>query len=249
MNKPLRWLIGILVFIAIWQVASLLINKSIILPAPARVFTELAWQLTNRLVWIAALETAWKVLLALILVLLAGVSTGLLLGVNETLRDCSRPIIMVIQAVPVISWLTLVLFTWGPGWEGPVFIAFLSLIPIAILTTVSGVQNLDLELLEMARLYKVDRLSIIKDIYLGSLLPFIIAIIDVTIGQAWKVILVAEYLAGDSGLGVMILSARYEVNAVKLYAITLLAVILGITTERMLKSSLGRVSKLWLSAL
>ena len=66
MNKPLRWLIGILVFIAIWQVASLLINKSIILPAPARVFTELAWQLTNRLVWIAALETAWKVLLALI---------------------------------------------------------------------------------------------------------------------------------------------------------------------------------------
>ena len=77
--------------------------------------------------------------MALGLVLLLGLPLGLIIGLFEPLYDMSRPIIMVIQAVPVISWLSLVLFTWGRNWQGPVLIAFLSILPIAILTTVSGV--------------------------------------------------------------------------------------------------------------
>ena len=88
---------------------------------------------------LAAWQTAWKVFLALLLVLLIGLPLGLGLGLSKTLYNMFRPIIMVIQAVPVISWLSLVIFAWGIGWKGPVFIAFLSLLPLAILTTVAGV--------------------------------------------------------------------------------------------------------------
>ena len=156
-----------------------------------------------------------------------------------------RPVIMVIQAVPVISWLTLVIFAWGIGFRGPIFITFLSLFPIALLTTVSGVRNLDKNLLEMATLYRVPRWQVIRDIYLGSLLPFIVAILDVTLGQAWKVILVSEYLCGNSGLGVLILAARYEVNPAKVWALTFLAVLLGLITERLVKLLFRKVAKRW----
>lgn len=247
MNKTFRYLIGTLVFLLLWHLAALAIDRSIILPRPYLVLSELVRLAAMTATWQAALQTAWKVLAGLILVLAAGVSIGLFLGVNSCWRDSSRPIIMVIQAVPVISWLSLVLFTWGPGWEGPVFIVFLSLLPTAVLTTISGVQNLDRGLLEMASVYRVPYWVVFKDIYLGSLLPFFVAVVDISIGQAWKVILVAEYLAGDRGLGVNILSARYEVNAVKVYAYTLLAVILGIITERTVKALLGRISIRWKS--
>ncbi|WP_054693105.1 ABC transporter permease [Syntrophomonas palmitatica] len=154
--------------------------------------------LGSPLVMQAALQTVWKVFLALGLVLVLGIFLGLLLGLSTRFYEMTRPIIMIIQAVPVVSWLSLVIFSWGIGWRGPVFIAFLSLIPMALLTTVSGVKNLDRRLLEMARVYKVPQSRIIKDIYLGALIPFIIAIVEVCIGQAWKVILVLNTSAATA---------------------------------------------------
>lgn len=248
MKSLSRSLSGILIFILIWQIVALWLDKPIIVPAPLETLQTFCHLLSDPLIINAVFQTAWKVLLALFLVLVLGIPAGLLLGLMEGLYDMSRPIIMLIQAVPVISWLTLVLFTWGPSWEGPVLIAFLSLLPMALLTTVSGVLNQDKKLLEMARVYKVNKKKVIKDIYLGSLIPFIVAIIDVSIGHAWKVILVAEYLAGDSGLGRKIYDARYFVAIADMWALTLIAVILGLLTERLIKIGLRRASKKWMPA-
>ncbi|HWP97664.1 MAG TPA: ABC transporter permease subunit [Syntrophomonadaceae bacterium] len=233
------------IFLLIWQVLAVYLNKSLILPEPGLVFRVLGSLLLQTSTLGAALQTAWKVLLALGLVLVLGILLGLLLGLAKGLQDMSRPIIMVLQAVPVISWLSLVIFTWGISWQGPVFIAFLSLLPTAILTTIVGVQNLDSNLLEMARIYRVPRSRVIREIYVGSLLPFIIAVVDVSLGQAWKVILVAEFLCGDRGLGVQIAWARQYFDIPNVYAFTLLAVILGLLTERIIKYYLGRISKRW----
>ncbi len=244
MKSLYRGFIGIVIFLAIWQVLAVIVNKSII-PAPAATLVLLADFLFSSRILLAAWETAWKVFLALALVMLMGMPLGLFLGLSDTFYDMFRPIIMVIQAVPVVSWLSLVIFAWGIGWKGPVFIAFLALLPISILTTVAGVRNLDKNLLEMARLYQVPRSRILKDIYLGSLLPFIAAILDVSIGQTWKVILVAEYLSGGSGLGVEILRMRMNIDFPGVWALTLIAVLLGIATERLIKAGLGRLSHQW----
>lgn len=243
-----RSLLGIALFILLWETLARLLSKSLILPKPEIVFRVLGGLLFQASTYNTALQTAWKVLLALSLVLVLGVFLGLLLGLVRPLHDMSRPIIMVIQAVPVISWLSLVIFTWGISWQGPVFIAFLSLLPTAILTTIAGVQNLDRKLLEMARIYRVPWPRVLKDIYLGSLLPFFIAVVDVSLGQAWKVILVAEFLVGDQGLGVQISWARQVFNVPGVYAYTLLAVILGMLTERLIKHYLGKVAKRWAPA-
>jgi len=245
MKSSFRFLIGIGLFLLIWEIWARWVMPGIILPEPLIVGRELLGLLSDSAVYQAALQTLWKVLLALGLVLVLGVILGLLLGLSTAFYQMMRPIIMIIQAVPVVSWLSLVIFAWGIGWRGPIFIAFLSLLPMALLTTVSGVTNLDRKLLEMARVYQVPRSRVIKDIYLGSLIPFIVAIVDVSIGQSWKVILVAEYLCGNSGLGVELFSARYYFDIPKVYALTLLAVILGLITERLIKLWLGRVSDKW----
>lgn len=245
MSKLKYSLTGIAIFLVIWQLMAQVLNASIILPKPSVVLALMGSLLSEPTVAAAAGQTVWKVALALSLVLVLGLVLGICLGISNRFYEMMRPLILIIQAVPVVSWLSLVIFAWGIGWRGPVFIAFLSLLPMALLTTVSGMRSLDNKLLEMARLYRVPRQRIVKDIYLGSLLPFITAIIDVSIGQAWKVILVAEYLCGSSGLGVEILSARYDVNIPRVYALTLLAVLLGIITERIVKALLGRVSVRW----
>ncbi|MGI6468004.1 MAG: ABC transporter permease subunit [Syntrophomonadaceae bacterium] len=239
-----RALAGIIIFLICWYILSLFINR-VIVPSPAETLGLLGQHLVNPRMLEAALQTAWKVGLALVLVLLLGLILGLLLGLSETFYDMFRPIVMFIQAVPVVSWLSLVIFAWGVGWRGPIFITFVSLLPTAVLTTVSGIRSLDKDLLEMARVYRVPFKKVFHYIYLGSLLPFIAAIIDVTIGQAWKVVLVSEYLAGGSGLGVEIFNARMVVDSAGAWSVTLMACLLGIATERLVKYCLRGMSSRW----
>jgi NitT/TauT family transport system permease protein len=240
-----RTLAGIGILVLLWQLAALRLNKSILVPAPSETLSLLFHNFTSPDMLLAAGQTAWKVLLALALAILLGLPLGLLLGLSDGAYNLLRPLIMVVQAVPVISWLSLVIFTWGIGWRGPVFISFLSLFPVAVLTTVAGVHDLDKDLLEMAKLYQVPWKKVVREIHLGSLLPFIAAILDVSIGQAWKVTLVSEYLCGGDGLGEAILTARMNVDIPAVWALTLGAVLLGLLSEALIKFVLRRFRHAW----
>jgi NitT/TauT family transport system permease protein len=242
--SAIRMITGLALFILVWRVVALAVNKSLI-PLPEETLRLLVEDLISPSILMAGGQTISKVILALLAAILIGIPIGLCLGLSDTLYEICRPMIMVIQAVPVISWLSLVIFTWGIGWKGPLFIAAVSLLPISILTTVSGVRNLDKQLLEMARLYRVSNFKIIKTIYLGTLMPFIAAILDISIGQAWKVILVTEYLCGGKGLGEQILMARMNIDFRGVWALTLLAVALGYAMERIIKLLVGKISRRW----
>ena len=240
-----RILAGIAILILLWQLAALELDRSILVPAPSETLRLLFHNFTTPNTLLAAGQTAWKVLFALALAIFLGLPLGLLLGLSDAAYNLLRPLIMVVQAVPVISWLSLVIFTWGIGWRGPVFISFLSLFPVAVLTTVAGVHDLDKDLLEMAKLYRVPWKKVVREIHLGSLLPFIAAILDISIGQAWKVTLVSEYLCGGNGLGEAILTARMNVDIPAMWALTLGAVLLGLLSEALIKSVLRRFRHAW----
>jgi NitT/TauT family transport system permease protein len=245
MKKLLLTLSGIVLFIAFWQGLATAFDRNVIVPAPADTLGLFARLILSPDILVAAWQTGWKMLVALLLAILLGMPCGFVLGLSGTLYDLFRPVIMVIQAVPVVSWLSLVIFVWGIGWRGPIFITFVSLLPVTVLTTLSGVRSLDQNLLEMAQVYRVARRKILTEIYLGSLLPFISAILDVGIGQAWKVMLVAEYLCGKNGLGVKMLMARMNIDTPGVWAITLIAVLLGIITEHLIRFGTERITPQW----
>ncbi len=241
----MKTVIGIIVFIAAWQVMSLLVSFSLILPSPLTTFEALLEVLQEPTTYSALASTAWKTFFVLFLVIVTGIPLGFLMGISSAFYDLFRPMIMVVQAVPVISWLALVIFLWGIGWKGPVLISFLSLLPTAVFTTASGVRNLDKNLLEMARLYKVSKKRVLKDIYFGALAPFVFVTVEVSIGNVWKVMVMAEYLCGGSGIGVLIAWARQYVNVPEIYALTFLAVVLGLTSEKIVRKIVKGFEKRW----
>lgn len=183
--------------------------------------------------------------MVLLMVVAIGTPIGFLMGINENVYQIFRPAVTVIQAVPVISWLALVIFMWGIGWKGPVVIGFLSLLPISIFTTAVGIRSTDRTLIEMAKVYRVPKAKILKTVYLGSLVPFIFSTIEVIIGDVWKVIVVAEYLCGSNGIGVLISWARQYVDVPRIYALTIITIALGITSERIVKIAFRKILERW----
>jgi len=240
----MKSLLGIVVFVMIWQLLHLLFPSSLVLPSPFETFVTLT-RVMSRVTLLAILSTLWKGLLAMSLVILVGLPLGFLMGINESVYEFLRPIVTVVQVIPVVSWLAVVIFLWGIGWKGPVVITFLALLPIAVFNTASGVKSVDRRLLEVMRVYRVPKGKVFRYVYLGSLLPFVVSILDVCVGNVWKTILMAEFLCGNSGLGVLISWARQYVDVPRVYALTILAVALGIASERILRVFTKRMRERW----
>lgn len=236
---------GILMIFLIWFLLSLIISSNFVLPMPHEVLISLFEQLKTPRVYKALWDTLWKTIVVLVIGTGFGIVLGFLMGLSEFVYDLFRPMIMVIQAMPVVSWLAFVVFLWGIGWKGPIFISTLSILPNIVFSTASGIKNTDGKLIEMVHLYKVSSKKIFRHVYLASIIPFIIAAIEISIGNVWKVVLVSEFLVGGNGLGVELAWARQYVDVPRIYAITLLAVVFGITTERLFKIFSRRMLTRW----
>jgi NitT/TauT family transport system permease protein len=235
MKSTTRMISSILLLLIFWYLVTKALQYPLILPSPFKVLS-ICRQLVQDPVFLeAGVHTLIKVGLLLIILIPTGILGGFIIGLSPRLYDYLRPLILIIQAVPIISWLTLVIFIWGIGWQAPLFIAYISLVPVTILTTASGIQALDQQWLEVSKIYHIPRRNMWRYIYLGALKPFIRAILEINVGNAWKSIIVAEYLAGNKGIGVQIAWARQFVDVPRIYALTLLAIGLGILSERVIK--------------
>lgn len=240
-----NYLVGIFLLLGLWLIVSLLVGSELILPSPIKVFNTLAVLLKDPRTYQAILSTITKILVVVIATLVLGVALGFAIGLNDKLYQLFRPATLVIQAVPIVTWLALVMFAFGIGWLGPVVVSVLSLFPHVLLSTAVGIRSTDVKLKEMATIYKVPKRKIVRDIYLGSVLPQMVAALQIVMGNVWKVVVVAEYMCGDHGIGVMIAWARQSVAVDKVYAYTALTVILGLVAENIVNGYTRTLLKDW----
>lgn len=245
MQKRINYLIGVVVIFLIWTIASYFINSQLILPDPLVILRTMFQELSKDVLWNNLFYTLLKVVVVLFLTVLFGVVIGFIIGLNETLYEIFRPFVLFIQAFPIITWLALVMFIWGIGWTGPMVVSFLSLLPHAILSTAIGIQTTDKRLIEMAQVYNVKRSKIVKDIYLGSILPQFVSTIQVVIGNVWKVVVVSEYMCGDKGIGVLIAWARQSVSVEKVYAYTMVIITIGLFVENLVNMATKKALQKW----
>ncbi len=232
-SSPIKWfLLGLVVVLTAWfAISNFLIRSPFIFPGPDLVLKEM-WKLakTGEL-FTSLFNTFLKAILGLSLSLLVGVFLGFLMGIFNWFNLMFKPFAMVLRSVPIVSWLSTVLFLWGIGWRSVLFIVFVTLLPQIMFNVAEGVRSVDVKLVEMAKIYRVSKRKIFKSIYLGSLLPFLVSAINVSIGTMWKSAIVAEYLLGGTGLGVRIQEAKFFINTPRVFALTLSAVVVGLGLE------------------
>lgn len=232
----MKKVIGIALIFVVWQMTALLIKSELLLPSPLKTTERLIYLIFSGKIFLPLLNTILKALIGFSLALVVGFIFGFLMGLNNFIYEILRPLVSVIQSVPIISWLALVILWWGIGSKGPIMIVFLTLFPIVTLNIYEGVMNIDKKLVEMARVYGVRKTRIFMDIYLGSIFPFFISAISVSSGLLWKSIAVAEFMAGSSGIGVEIAWAKSRLETVDVFAYTMILVVLGILSEVFLRS-------------
>jgi NitT/TauT family transport system permease protein len=194
-------------FVGAWHTAVSL-SGSAIFPRPHQVVAGLYELAAKGVLAKFIVASLFRVSSGFLLALLVGIPAGLLLGWFERAHRAFNPAIQVLRPISPIAWIPVAILWFGVGDMSPIFLIFLaSLFPITTATT-SAVQHIPQVYLRAARNFGVGRAALFTRVIFPAALPQIITGVRIALGVAWLVVVAAEMIAVNSGLGYLIIDAR-----------------------------------------
>ena len=135
------------------------------------------------------------------------------------------------QATPVASFTILVLIWVDRDWV-PVLICGMMVLPVVWNSISTGIRTVDVQLLEMAKVYRLPKMRVLRRIYLPSLLPFFRAACTSALGLGWKAGIAAEVLTVPrTSIGRMIAESKSYLLTEELFAWTLTVIALSLLLQ------------------
>lgn len=193
-----------------------------VFPSPLAVARALRDLAGRGVLWSYALDSLARVGAGYLLALLSGVPLGLWMGTSRAAAAAWNPVAQILRPISPLAWIPVAIVLFGLGDGAAVFLIFLaSLFPIA-LATQNGVAAVEPMLLAAGRNFGLPRAALWRRIILPAALPRILAGLRIALGIAWLVVVAAEMLAVDSGLGYLVIDSR---NAGKRYDLVLAAIV------------------------
>jgi NitT/TauT family transport system permease protein len=204
---------------------------SYILPGPQPVWESFKSSF-DRGVWGREVEaTLGHMFLAYGITIGIGLPLGILIGRFWVVEDLSRALLIFLQTIPTIVLIVVVLIFVGTTATGVVAVTVASCLPYFTLNVIQGTKAIDSELVEMARSYRANELTVMRSIILPSVVPFFLAGGRITLGVAWQVTLFGEYLMGTPGIGFQVAAEIKLLDTASVYAWGLSVVALTIAFE------------------
>ncbi|MHB8962136.1 MAG: ATP-binding cassette domain-containing protein [Saccharofermentanales bacterium] len=239
--RTLTGLVVAAVWLLIWQLVSLYVNKELFVPGPLQVLLRLSALVATTDFWRITLSTIVRITIGFSAGTLAGVAMAVLTSRFRLADAFFRPAQQVIKATPIASFIILAL-VWIKGGNIPSFISFLMVLPIVWANVSKGISQTDPALLEMGRVYRFSRTQTVRQIYVHSVMPYFAASATTSMGLAWKAGIAAEVLAvPQSAIGTAIYDSKIYLETVDLFAWSLVVILFSILLEKIITVLLRRV--------
>lgn len=195
----------------VWQVAIGLQPKPI-LPTPwsvAKALIELAVSgRMMRYVVASLFRVTWGFVLAAIL----AIPIGLTLGLYRRAEYAFNPIIQLLRPISPLAWIPISILWFGVGDVAAIFLIFLASFLPLVVTAMNAVASIPDVYLNAGRNFGLKRSQIVFGVLYPAVTPQLILGLRITLGIAWLVVVAAEMIAVNSGLGFLIVDARNAGN-------------------------------------
>jgi NitT/TauT family transport system permease protein len=176
--------------------------------------------------WIAVGATIRRVLTAFLLNMIFAFVFGVISGFSEFIYCTLKPLVTVMKAVPTMGVILLSLI-WFNSETAVIFVCTLIVFPVLYTAVVSGIRNLDSNLLEMHRVFQIRWPKTLARFIFPSLRPYLAAGIMSGLGLSMKVVIAAEVLSQpNTGIGTMFQVERARLNTTGVFAWSLLVILL-----------------------
>ncbi|MDD3571126.1 MAG: ABC transporter permease subunit [Lachnospiraceae bacterium] len=233
--------LAVVFWIGVWQIASMLVGKEVLVASPIaviKVFSDIVME-----------KTFWASILSSLLRIAFGFGGAVLVGTLLAVITCAvpgafqlfYPIISVIKATPVASFIILALL-WIKSTNVPMFIAFLMVLPIIWSNVSTGIKATDTKLLEMAKVYNFGYIKTIRLIYIPQCMDYFYTASIMGIGFAWKAGIAAEVICTPKfSVGANLYNAKIYLETPQLFAWTIVVILMSIVFEKMFEKAMKTV--------
>lgn len=151
---------------------------------------------------------------------------GIAMGRHRPLYRALNPVIQMLRPISPIAWIPLAILWFGVGNASPIFLIFLSSFFPMVVGTVAGVHSVERQYTRAAENFGITGFRMLLHVLLPAAMAQIVTGMRIGLGVAWLVVVAAEMVAIDSGLGYLIIDSR---NAGNRYDLVVAAmVIIGI---------------------
>jgi ABC-type nitrate/sulfonate/bicarbonate transport system permease component len=232
-RRPLRFaliVVSVLGLFAGWWFASRFYPEYI-LPGPSPVWDSFR-SAVERGVWAEQVEATFvHMFIAFSIIIALGIPAGIVIGRFWPVEDLTRVLLIFLQTVPTIVLIAFALIFIGTNDTSVVAVTVASGFTYFTLNVIQGTKAIDHDLVEMARAYDASEVTIMRSVFLPSVVPFFLAAARITLGVVWQVTLFAEYLMGTKGIGFQVSTAIKLLDTATVFSWGLSVVALTIAFE------------------
>ncbi|MEL7610093.1 MAG: ABC transporter permease subunit [Bacillota bacterium] len=182
--------------------------------------------------WLTSGASLLRIAIGFLLALTFGIALAAFMYRFPSVNDFFRPALAVVRSTPVSSFILLTIL-WFQETAVPVFIVFLTVLPIIQENVLAGIRNTDPQLLEMSRVFHLSRWKTVAKIYLPSIAPYLASACTTGLGFAWKSGIAAEVLCTPQfSIGRNLYETKLYLETPDLFAWTAFVILLSILFER-----------------
>ena len=235
----------LLFWISVWWIFSAITNRispqnAYLIPSPYVVFVALIGLLSKATFYKAVFLSFLRVLFGLFLGIIIGSLLAFAAHKVEIIRPLLSPVISVIKAMPVATFILILLFTLR-GWLLTVFIGFIMVMPIIYQNVLSGLDSIDKNLIEVSAVFELTFATRLKALVFPSVKTYLFPAIITSVGLAFKSQIAAEIIAyTNHSIGQYIYDATYGLNVDVTFAWVVVIVAFSIGLEKLCKFMLTR---------
>jgi sulfonate transport system permease protein len=207
-QRLLPWLFPI-GLILIWQIASTVgLLESRILPAPSAVIAAF-WTLSlSGELWTHVQISTGRALTGLLVGGGLGLLLGLLNGSSKLASTLLDTTLQMIRNIPALALIPLVILWFGIDESAKLFLVAIGVFFPIYINTYHGIRSVDPQLIEMGKSYGLTRWQLYKNIILPAAMPSILVGLRFSLGLVWVLLIVAETISAQAGIGYMTMNAR-----------------------------------------
>jgi NitT/TauT family transport system permease protein len=211
MPVRLRPIFFIAALLVLWQLA---VNRSSmhLLPGPMEAAGGMVDLVRRGLLLKYVTASLFRVTWGFVAAAVLAIPIGLVIGWFRRFERALNPLIQIFRPISPLAWIPMAILWFGVGDLSAVFLIFISCFFPLLLTAINSVQRVPAVYLNAGRNFGMGPARLIYRVLYPAVLPQLITGLRITLGIAWLVVVAAEMIAVNSGLGFLIVDARNAGN-------------------------------------
>jgi NitT/TauT family transport system permease protein len=233
-TRLLPLLVLILIIALWWALAALRIYPDSAFPSPQAVARGFSEEIKAGRLFDDLVASLYRVLTGFALAVATGIPLGLVLGHWARARAALMPTVNFFRNLSPLAWIPFAILWFGIGDRPAIFLIFMASFFPLVLATIAAVASIPTVFFRVAQNYGYHGAELLTKVTLPAIIPQVITALRITAGLAWVVVVAAEMIAGQDGLGFAIWDSRNGLRVDLLVVNMIVIGLIGVVIDRLL---------------